>query len=954
MIFVAREAEIAVFESLLADCASDPPNGQIALVTGPTGIGKSALLRAFSERAVATGIRPLRAIGCAENNSLPFRLAQELFSEFADDSRHHHLVTRAIDNYVALTLDRSGGEELTAAYSRVLGGIEVFLRDLGTRGPVLVLVDDVDRADPVSRRCLIDIMQRITFLRALIVLAEPTTGEAAWETAAASRVLLQPQVTRIRLPPLSAEDVGLIMDRRTGSGTTQLARAVHRATGGNPLLVRALIEDHQAAIGQLAAPPATEPVAGLAFERAVLSCLERAGPAVLDVAQAVAVLDDAGRPDRISRLLGSPADAVDRGLRVLEQAGLLENLCLRHPAARRAIAADIHADRRLELHRRAAALLHHDGARAGDIARHLVAARHTEDVWVLPVLRVAAAEAEADNQLANAVEFLQHAARACSAKSERSAVLLDAAEVDWRLSPSTTFHYLPRLTAAAREGHLVGRRAVDFVAASAWHGRLAEASAALVHVSEASTRRGGQVAADLDVGRLLLFCTYPGLMDQAHHVSIASAARPLNPATTDPVERAALALAAVITGRGHALASTEAEHLLQNVPPTHTGIRVVMSAALVLIYTDHLAAATTGTDILSSHPTITRSNTWRALVSGLRAEIALRRGDLPDAERHARAALTDVTPHGWGVGLGAPLASLLLAMVRMGRLTEAARWLTTPVPEAMFQTRFGLHYLHARGHFHLATGRPHEALADFGTCGDLMIRWGMDVSGLVAWRTDAAEAHLRMGQRDRGRSLAEEQLSREGFTTSRTSGNAFRLLAAASEPGARLRLLRQSVEVLRQVGARVDLARAMADLSMAYHVSGDTAQARSISRGARLLANQSRAEAIVEPPRQRGSRGHEESYGAARQYPPAAVDTLSDAERRVASLAALGHTNGEIADRLYITTSTVEQHLTRVYRKLNVRSRANLPAVLTPASPRPPPVRLGWEASRVRVATPSR
>ncbi|CAO5238361.1 helix-turn-helix transcriptional regulator [Frankia sp. AgKG'84/4] len=933
MIFVARETEIGVFERLIADCASDPPNGQIALVTGPAGIGKSALLRVFAERATTAGIRPLRAVGCTDDGSLPFRLTQQLFSDFTDDSRYHHLVTRAIDHYVALTLDRPGKGELSAAYSRVLGGIEVFLRDLGTRGPLLVLVDDAGRADPVSRRCLVDMMRRIAFLRALFVLTAPT-GEATWNDPAASRVFLQPEVTHLRLAPLSPEDTVAIMARRTGTGTIQQARAVHRATGGNPLLTQALIEDHQEAIAQRALPSATEPVAGLAFERAVLSCLERAGPAVLDVAQAVAVLDDSGRPDRISRLLDSPPDAVDRGLRVLEQAGLLENLCLRHPVARRAVEAGIHADRRLELHRRAAALLHHDGARAVDIARHLVAAGHTEDVWVQPVLRFAAAQAEADDQLALAVEFLQHAVGACSVESERGAVLLDAAEADWRLSPSTMFHYLPRLTAAARKGYLVGRRAVVFVAALAWHGRLAEASAALVDVSDASTRRGGRIAADLDIGRLLLCCTYPGLMDQVHPVCIGSAAQPLTPATTDPAERAALALAAVLTGRGHALASTEAERLLLNMPPTGTGIEAAMSAALVLIYTDHLSAAAAGTELLSTNPAISRSNTRRALVAGLQAEIALRRGELPDAERHARAALTDVTPHGWGVGLGAPLASLLLAMVRMGRLADAGRWLMTPVPAAMFQTRFGLHYLHARGHFHLATGQLHEALADFSTCGDLMVRWGMDVSGLVAWRTDAAEAYLRLGQLDRSRRLVEEQLAREGLTSSRTSGNAFRLLAAASEPGERLPLLRQSVEVLRQVGARVDLARAMADLSIAYHGSGNTAQARSVSRGARLLANQSQAEAILEPPRQRAGHGQAESYGAARRYPPAAVDTLTDAERRVAALAALGHTNGEIADRLYITTSTVEQHLTRVYRKLNVRSRADLPAVLGPASPR--------------------
>lgn len=55
---------------------------------------------------------------------------------------------------------------------------------------------------------------------------------------------------------------------------------------------------------------------------------------------------------------------------------------------------------------------------------------------------------------------------------------------------------------------------------------------------------------------------------------------------------------------------------------------------------------------------------------------------------------------------------------------------------------------------------------------------------------------------------------------------------------------------------------------------------------------------------------------------PAAV--LTRAERRVAVLAADGCTNRAIAARLYVTPSTVEQHLTSVYRKLRVRSREDL------------------------------
>ncbi|WP_245674898.1 helix-turn-helix transcriptional regulator [Herbidospora cretacea] len=55
---------------------------------------------------------------------------------------------------------------------------------------------------------------------------------------------------------------------------------------------------------------------------------------------------------------------------------------------------------------------------------------------------------------------------------------------------------------------------------------------------------------------------------------------------------------------------------------------------------------------------------------------------------------------------------------------------------------------------------------------------------------------------------------------------------------------------------------------------------------------------------------------------------LSEAERRVATLAAQGQTNRQISGNLFVTVSTVEQHLTRIYRKLGVTRRADLPIFL--------------------------
>lgn len=64
--------------------------------------------------------------------------------------------------------------------------------------------------------------------------------------------------------------------------------------------------------------------------------------------------------------------------------------------------------------------------------------------------------------------------------------------------------------------------------------------------------------------------------------------------------------------------------------------------------------------------------------------------------------------------------------------------------------------------------------------------------------------------------------------------------------------------------------------------------------------------------------------------PPGSEPVLTAAEQRVADLVAAGHTNSEIAAELFMGQRTVEAHLSRVYRKLGVRSRTELCRMLTP------------------------
>jgi len=58
------------------------------------------------------------------------------------------------------------------------------------------------------------------------------------------------------------------------------------------------------------------------------------------------------------------------------------------------------------------------------------------------------------------------------------------------------------------------------------------------------------------------------------------------------------------------------------------------------------------------------------------------------------------------------------------------------------------------------------------------------------------------------------------------------------------------------------------------------------------------------------------------------ADALSPSERRVVGLAIDGLSNREIAEALFVTRKAVEWHLGNAYRKLDVRSRHELPGVL--------------------------
>jgi DNA-binding NarL/FixJ family response regulator len=143
--------------------------------------------------------------------------------------------------------------------------------------------------------------------------------------------------------------------------------------------------------------------------------------------------------------------------------------------------------------------------------------------------------------------------------------------------------------------------------------------------------------------------------------------------------------------------------------------------------------------------------------------------------------------------------------------------------------------------------------------------------------------------------------------------------------------LAASVDVLRDSGARLQLARSLVELGSALRRSGQRLDARQPLREGLEVAAKCGADVLA-------ARAHDELVAAGarpRRDPIESRSTLTASELRVARMAAEGLTNREIAQALFLTEKTIEVHLTRAYRKLEIRSRSQLaralPATAVPA-----------------------
>ncbi|GAA2677315.1 helix-turn-helix transcriptional regulator [Actinoplanes palleronii] len=914
---IERDEAVACLDELLADAVAG--RGRVALVTGTVATGKSELLNVLADRSIERGALAVTATGSADERDLPLALLGQLFHDAP-------LPTEDRDRAMSLLLEGTKAVLATGGQldPQVIHGLCAILLELAGRFPLALLVDDVQHADRASLVCLSYLARRARPARVLLVVTRSTfqaAGDPAWQNE-----LLRPASgNRIHLEPLTGDGVRELAGQLAGPETAgRFAEQWHRLSGGNALLVEGLAADHRQALAETGAAP-DGPVAGDGYTTAVMACLHRGEARLLEVARGVAVLDD---PESLDALIGLDTQQVAQAVRALTTAGLLGMGAFRHPAARAAVLGDVRQEQRAELHRRAAVLTYDRGASTRVVAEHLVGASDVQESWGVTVLEDAARQALREGRVEAAVRYLKLAWKACTDDRRRVRIMTTLVRAEWRINPSTSAGYLPELTGALDKGVLRGSDAIVLAKALLWHGQFRDAEHVLDHLAANGADLDPDTAAELAATRPWLRCTYAPFV----------ARLPKTTATAGTVSAsrrlaAARALSSVISSSPGPDLGDSLERILRGSRLDEMSLDTVESALLALTYAGHADKAAGWCDLFVEEAYTRRAPSRQARLAVVRAEVAVRTGNLAGAARYARTALEIMPPASWGVAIGHPLSLLIIASIAMGEFDDVREQLDQPVPEAMFQTRYGLHYLQARGRYSLATEHPALALRDFQRCGDLMIAWGLDAPGLVAWRSDAAEANLRMGRPLQARKLVEEQLARCTGPMPRARGIGLRLLAATEQARHRPMLLRQAADLLQTSGDRYELAHALADLAQAYQALGESRRAGMITHRARALAEGCEAAPLRRAlaPDEAGESGEP----APAVVPVPAAGTLSDAERRVAALAAVGYTNREIADKLYITTSTVEQHLTRTYRKLNVTRRSDLPAnldaTLTPA-----------------------
>ena len=916
---IGRERELGQLDELLGEARLG--RGRGLTLRGNAGIGKTVLLDYAVQQASAFQVLHYTAV--ESEAELPFAGLQALLGPLLDrlpeipEPQAHALSA-------ALALESIATPNRLAVYAGVLS----LFGEAAERIPLLVVVDDAHWLDRPSDEALTFAARRLT-AESLALLFAVREGEGSDFGAGLPTIEVEPLEV--------AASMELLHERFGSTIPAEVARRLAEATAGNPLAlleVAPLLSDAER-VGREPLPdhlPASESV-----ERSVRHALRSLPPAARRALILAAASDSATGGD-----LAALEPAEDAGL-VRIHAG---SVAFRHPLVRSAVYHAASADERRAAHRTLADALtvEEDSDRR---AWHLAAAAEGPDESVAAALESAASRfvergghASASRALERAAELsddddgcarrLHAAGRAAEhgGDLERAAALAEralarardpgiraAARVlawqanDWR---GLDEDYVGLETEAEGLAPLNPARAALMLyvsSSAAWRRldleralRLARKSVEITPLQATPPAEGSWKPwmADLAYGNhwnlafILLVLGRPTEADEA--------VRGLLPASGLPASDAAE------IGSGHALVarasplSLNYHAYLERYDEARSNLERVLPAAR------------------------TEGHVWAEMwLTRSLAFVDLLQGRFPAARAGAARSL------GMAESIGVPGAIALslsilawLASVE-GRESEAreqaaraeelaSRGLGSALLRARLQTTLGL--------LELGLARPLAAIEKLEPVADLAVRHGVREPSVLPYAPDLIEAYARAGEREAATSELAK-LSGLAYALDRR----WALAAVARLHG----LLGRDDDLDEHFGAALELHKQGAG-SAFERARTELLYGERLRRAKRRVEAREHLRSAIElfnglgaaPWSEQARRELRASGESIPRRDLTAPEKLTPQELQVALQVAEGKTNRDVAAALFLSPKTIEFHLTRVYRKLNIHSRAEL------------------------------
>jgi len=922
-----RDAELGELGRRLAEARMG--SGRVIVVAGPAGIGKSTLLAAAAATARADGAVVLRARCSPLEQDAAWGMVRQLFDPLRTRPDWDELTAGAA-GLAGRVLAPEAGEQAQAgdAMHAAVRGLVWLASNLGGRGPAVFVIDDVHWADAPSLRWLA-LLARLLDELPVSVLCAVRSGEPAAAPDLLAELLASAPETPVRPRALGPAAVQTLVRERLPAASAGFAQACHAVTGGNPFMLGAMLtqltsdgiapDDEAAArLGKFG----SEEVARV-IERQLARLPDGAGP----LARAVAVLGP-GTPLRHAALLArlETATAV-RAADALRAAGLFEDgpeLTLAHPLIAGTLYASLPVGERALWHAAAAVLLSDERAGPERIGLHLLRTEPAREAATVATLREAARRAGARGAPQSAAAYLRRAAAEPPPDAAEDAdVRLELGLALAAYLQPDAYDLLHEAVAVAATPVQRGEIALSGARALGLIGRFGEAVALCRHALGQADAYPAELRERLEAELVP-----NGLVDASTIGEARRYARERPPGSSAlELWRAAAAIVGGIVDNRPAAETQALLHpvLEQDVLAAEPGSLLATVATLQLILDDELATAVAQCGALID---VARPRGWLiALAHGcmLRAMALVRAGQIRDAEADARLAFDYKLPVAPAPAMLWCLSFLLDALVEADDLAGADMALTAARQqgEPPAGALASLLLLQSRARLRLAQHRPEDALADARMAAVRAAEIGVRHPVLGSWRAEAAEALVILGDSAQAQRLAREQLElSDHLGTPGARGAAMRLLACTtSEP---IPLLEQAVTMVAGSPARLEHTRTLLALGSALRRANRRADARTPLR--RALEQADRGGMLL-----LARRAHRElnAVGARpRRSALSGPGALTPAEHRVAQLAACGHGNRAIAERLYVTPRTVETHLTHAFQKLDIRSRADLAAAL--------------------------